>query len=37
MGRLLIMWPANLEDFIKAMHGVCVVWKPTAGDDVCPF
>ena len=31
------MWPMNLEDFILAMHGVSVVWRPAFKDQEPPF
>jgi len=31
------MWPSNLVDFIKALHNVDVVWRPTTPEEECPF
>lgn len=27
------MWPATLVEYIKAMHGVDVIWKPKGGEE----
>ena len=32
-----IMWSHNLIDFIKEMHNVDLVWKPTYQDEEPPF
>jgi hypothetical protein len=31
------MWPANLVDFIKALHNVDVVWRPETPEEEPPF
>lgn len=31
------MWPSNLVDFIKALHNVDVVWRPSTQEEECPF
>ena len=30
-------WPRTLIEYIKAMHGVDLVWKPTKPNEEPPF
>lgn len=31
------MWPNNLIDYIKAMHNVDLIWKPSTPGEEPPF